>query len=116
MDVLACRPGCDPVHVETAVDAGLDNIKRMKERFLRARQAYQDVLNVAPEGVKRKAIVYGVKFRSELEEESVEVKSREEFLREVIEAMKNRDPTKSVVPEALPLLRTIQEVMHVLKK
>jgi len=116
MDLIACRLGSDPVHLESTVTSGPTAIEKLKKHFTEAKEAYREVLNVAPCKVKQKAIVFSAKDRSKLEDDGVEVMSKDEFMKTIVEAMEKKNLSTDSVPHSLPLLRVVQEVVHLLRK
>lgn len=117
MDVVAYNPNTQEfLHIETSTDA--DSNKRREERFGRkftdARQHYRDseLFPFKGEKLKQIAIVGFTNSRTPLNfGGDVKIISIPEFIREITNELKIKNPAQSAIPETYPRLRAIQYAM-----
>ena len=123
LDVLAFSPKDQSlVHIETSSDA--NSWRERKERFLKKKfilthDEYEDlVLKSKIKTIKKIAIVgWNYKTKSDLNwRDDIEVKLIPNLLEEITAKLKKTSPSKHVVPENYPLLRTIQIMIEFQKR
>ena len=113
MDVVAFHPRTKVMtHVETSTDADSweERRRRFAKKFRNAGKYYSDLFQFDYQRVEKVAIVgwgrtvpTGVAFN-----EAAVIKTVPEFIFEITEILRQRDPAKQAVPKHWPLLRAIQ--------
>ncbi len=112
MDVVAYDPNTKTLlHIETSTDSDTraKREKRFKRKFEDARRYY---LQVFPFKNTLKQIAV-VSFRNSVSKDmnfgpGVEIKTIPQFVREIVDELKIKDPRKDAISETYPLLRAIQ--------
>ncbi len=114
IDVVAFKPQTgELIHVEPSMDSNpwLERQERFPRKFL-PESDLLNLLELSRADVKRVRRIAIVGFSQtgtagKLGKE-IEVKSVEEFVREVSDTLRQRKPNNNAVPEGLPLLRAMQ--------
>lgn len=113
IDVLAFYPAEGKlVHLETSWDA-LTWEKReeryVSTKFVFTPEDYQELVGVMPAKIQKRAIIGTSKSQpKKIWGEDIEVTTVPNFVREIADDMRHRDPMRKVIPETYPCLRSFQ--------
>jgi len=115
MDVIAYNPQTNELtHMETSVDANSWEKRKIKfqRKFRYAKEHYMEVFSFKTNDMKpiQVAIVGFNRIRDEHRSfgENIKIIHISEFIKEITESLKQKDPQRDTVPEGYPLLRAIQ--------
>ncbi len=113
MDIVAFHPRTKVmVHLEASTDADswTERSRRFSKKFADAQKYYSQLLKFGYQSVEEVAIVgwgrsvpAGISFSH-----GVVIKTLPQFVSEITDVLRQRDPAKEAVPEHWPLLRAIQ--------
>lgn len=118
LDVLAYKPYEQSLtHIEVSGSTeSWEDIKEqiLKKKFTLQKEDYEFILGCSLQSIKQLAVVGWMKNpRIDLDwREGLEVITIPVFLRQITEVLKDKDFMSDSVPEVLPILRTIQMMLH----
>jgi len=112
MDVVAYNPKINEmIHIEVSGEAISWKKKKEKieDKFKTAKESYEEEFQFECPPIKQIVVVGVSKPRKEIEfDNEIQLKSFTEQFGEICHELKKVNPTKKVVPEKYPIIRTIQ--------
>ena len=119
IDVLAYQPKSKKLfHVETSGAATTWKSQReiiLKKKFDLSKEEYEAELSCKISKIKKVMIIGWAKTEQAYFDQEIKVIPIPAFINEVADKLKGKIPTKQIVPEHYPLLRSIQMAQHYIK-
>jgi len=115
IDVLAYSPNTQEfLHIETSTDANSRKAReeQFKKKFRNAKEHYRELFPFKGKKLKQIAIVGFTTARIPLNfGDGIEVISIPNFIRQITQELRAKNPAQDAIPETYPLLRAIQYAM-----
>jgi hypothetical protein len=112
MDVTAYHPQTQEfVHLESSTDASSWEKRRLRfeRKFRDAAKHYQSLFPFHKEQITKIALVGFSRPRTEVTfGHGIKVTSVPDYVKQICDGLRKKDPMKEAVPEGLPLLRAMQ--------